>query len=102
MVELVQKGLIVLNTAVAVAASYCSWREWLRHQATRNALYVAKAEASWTAAELIALRRTHESVLGHAGLMAKRNKLLAVELAIGDGTKKTVVWRDRKPEVFQP
>lgn len=95
-------ALIALNSLAAVGALVSAYREHAAHVRTWNRLAAAQREAHAVAAELVALRKTNGSLLAHIGGLGQRNKLLATELAIGDGTKRTTVWRGRKPEVWQP
>jgi hypothetical protein len=101
-IDTFQAVLMSINAGSALCCALGYLHEARQKEGLANALLLARHEASRSAAELVALRRTNASVLEEAGRMATRAKLLAIELQVGDGTKKTRVWPSAKPEVYQP
>ena len=98
---------LVCDTLIALGASAWAFSE--RHSAdrvrgrerlTHDALEAARLENSQATGEILALKAQLRAANGAADLLGKRNKLLAVELRGSDGTAKTCVWPQAKPEVF--
>lgn len=99
--------LLGLNTFAAMGGAYATWREHRSATRARSDLNLAHAaneaahlenlQAKGEISQLKAQLRASNSA---AALLGKRNKLLAVELRGSDGTAKTCVWPQAKPEVF--
>lgn len=105
--EVAAYTFLVVDTLVAVGASCWAYAE---HRATlrvrsrerlmHDALEAARLENTQATGEILALRAQLRAANAAAELLGQRNKFLAVELRGSDGTAKTCVWPQAKPEVF--
>ena len=105
--EVAAYTFLAIDTLIALGASAWAFSE--RHSAdrvrsrerlTHDALEAARLENTQATGEILALKAQLRAANGAAELLGKRNKLLAVELRGSDGTAKTCVWPQAKPEVF--
>lgn len=94
-------GLFVLNAGAAVACAAGYYREHGRRAALWEQNQLLRREHTVAATEILALRKTNKSQEAALATLGDRNRKLAVELRGSDGTAKTCVWRDAKPEVWQ-
>lgn len=99
-IDIIQAGLMVLNSAAAIACAVGYYREHGRRSAAQAATDELRCQLFDAQFENTSLRKTNRSLHEHADRMGQRNKFLAVELRGSDGTAKTCVWPQRKHTVF--
>ena len=100
-VDIIQASLMAFNAFAAVGCTWGYYREHARRTDLAEQNRLLRVEHTLAAHELVSLRKTNKSLHDHAERMGQRAKAFAIELRGSDGTAKTCVWPNAKPEVWQ-